>query len=176
AAAAARLDAERDAVHGRLHEAAAEVLGTAGHIVTLSRSSTVLDLLLEAAPHARVTVSEGRPGCEGRALAERLLAQGRTVRLTTEAQLALAVGGADLVLLGADTICRDLAAVNKVGSHLAALAAQAAGRPVLIAADTYKINPRVDAGSVPLEQMNGAEVWPERPGLADNTYFEPVPA
>jgi len=48
------------------------------------------------------------------------------VTLITDAQAALFVGGADLVLLGADALSTR-GAVNKAGSHLLALAARAAG-------------------------------------------------
>lgn len=174
--AARLLRAERAGFRDGLRAAARQPLGGAGHVVTLSWSSTVLDLLLAAAPAARVTVAEARPRCEGRVLAERLLERGRRVALITDAQLALAIDAADLVLIGADTICRDGAAVNKAGSRLAALAARAAGKPFLVAADSYKINPRAGADRMPLEAMDPAELWPERPEICTNVYFEPVPA
>ena len=50
------------------------------------------------------------------------------------------MGQADLVLVGADAIT-EAAAVNKAGTHLLALAAQAAGVPVYVAADTSKLSP-----------------------------------
>ena len=55
-------------------------------------------------------------------------------------QAGLFVGQADLVLLGADAFTAT-AAVNKSGSYLLALAAQAAGVPVYVAADTSKLSP-----------------------------------
>lgn len=55
-------------------------------------------------------------------------------------QAGLFVGQADLVLLGADAVSAT-AAVNKSGSYLLALAAQAAGVPVYVAADTSKLSP-----------------------------------
>ena len=169
------VSAEQASLRAGLVRSARQPLAGARHILTLSWSSTVLDLLLAAAPGATITVAEARPRCEGRVLAERLLGVGREVRVITDAQIASAAAGADLVLIGADTICRDLAVVNKSGSLPAALAARHAGKPFLIAADTYKVSPRVDGTTVPLESMEGAEVWPERPDICRNVYFEAVP-
>ena len=50
------------------------------------------------------------------------------------------MGQADLVLVGADAVT-EAAAVNKAGTHLLALAAQAQGVPVYVAADTAKLSP-----------------------------------
>lgn len=50
------------------------------------------------------------------------------------------MGQADLVLVGADAVT-DAAIVNKAGTCLLTLAAQAAGVPVYAAADTGKLSP-----------------------------------
>jgi hypothetical protein len=59
---------------------------------------------------------------------------------TARLQAALFVGQADMVLVGADALTAD-AAVNKAGTHLVALAARAAGVPVLCVADSGKVSP-----------------------------------
>ncbi|MEK6709906.1 MAG: hypothetical protein AABZ64_04930, partial [Nitrospinota bacterium] len=89
--------------------------------------------------------------------------------------IALAMREADLLLLGADAICSDLAAVNKAGSHLAALAARSLGKPCAILADTFKINAELSSHDIPLEEGPGREVWEEAPELCANITFEPVP-
>ena len=165
----------RDAADA-LVESARPVLGDAQHILTLSHSATVDRVLLEAAPGARVTVAESRPGFEGRRVVEVLQGVGREVRIITDAAMALAMAECDLVLLGADSITADGAVVNKTGSRLAALAAAERNRPCFVAADLSKINPRVTAETVLLEAMEAGEVWPERPEFCTNVYFEPVPA
>jgi len=167
-------DAGRAAAEARLRGHPARVAGAAKAILegrrallTLSHSSTVEAVLLQAAlADCLVIVAESR----------RLLEAGRPVRLVTDAQIALAMREADLLLLGADTLCRDGAAVNKAGSHPAALAADAMGKPCAVLADTFKVSGELSSGDIPLEEGGGEEVWEEAPGLCRNVYFEPVPA
>ena len=158
-----------------LIEVARTTLGGAGHILTLSHSATVDRVLAEAAPEAKVTVAESRPANEGRRVVEILQGAGREARLVTDAAMALAMAECDLLLLGADTITAEGAAVNKTGSRLAALAASERDKPCYVAADLSKINPAAGAKTVTLEAMAGEEVWPEHPELCANVYFEPVP-
>lgn len=167
----------RDEVQQKLREAARPTLSGYGSILTLSHSSTVLDLLLEAThPNTRIIVCESRPAMEGRSTAGQLAARGREVRLVTEAAAALAMEEADAVLIGADSICADLAAVNKTGSRIAALAAAERERPVFVAADTCKIDPHTSSGQLDLERGDPGAVWQDRPELCVNVAFEPVPA
>lgn len=167
----------RDEIQNKLREGARPLLSGYGSILTLSHSSTVLDLITEASPaSARIVVCESRPDLEGRSTAEHLVGRGREVRLITEAEVALAMAETDAVLIGADTICADLAAVNKTGSRIVALAAADLGRPVIVAADTCKINPQVNADELNLERGDPAAIWDKHPGLCSNVTFEPVPS
>lgn len=173
-----------DALAGALdHARAAQVEAARGllagrrRIVTLSRSSTVTAILTQATPAgAEIIVGESRPGLEGRLTADDLYRAGRRVRLVTDAALPHAIKSADLLLLGGDSICADLAVINKTGSLAAALAARHFAVTVWVAIDTTKINPRITAATAPLEAMDPGEVWPAHPDLAGNVYFEPVPA
>ncbi|RDZ64084.1 translation initiation factor 2 [Haloferax sp. Atlit-12N] len=99
-------------------------------LATLSRSGTVL-AALETAGTA-VLVAESRPGGEGVGVAERLARGGIDATLTTDAALPglVAGGGADAVLLGADSVLASGGVVNKVGSLPVALAAARANVPV----------------------------------------------
>lgn len=109
-------------------QAARPLLANCRRVVTLSRSSTVTAILTEAAPETvEVVVGEARPGCEGRLTVEELLRAGRRARLVTDAALAHAMEESDLLLLGGDGVCADLAVVNKTGSLGAALAAVVSG-------------------------------------------------
>lgn len=167
-----RKAAQRDA----LVAAACPVLAGAGCIVTLSHSSTVEAVLADAAPqHCRIVVAESRPRLEGRRLCAALEAAGRRVRCITDAQIGLALDGADMALFGADAVLADLGVVNKTGSLFAALAARAAGKPCYVACDGFKIDPRHTSHDARLEAMEGGEVWPERAEICDNVYFEIVP-
>ena len=145
-------------------------------ILTLSYSSTVEKLLLEAGPaSARIIVLESRPLFEGRKLALALHRQHRSVRLITEAQAALFLPQVDLVLVGADTICSDLAVVNKVGTKMLCLLARESNVTSAVAADTYKILPDTTSEQIILEEKDSAEVWREYSFLCRNIYFEPTP-
>ncbi len=176
AAVMAELRERRRAAATALGECAIEALGEARSVLSLSYSSSVENILGNAGASAleRVVIGEGRPRLEGRRLAQSLHGRIRRVELITDAQLAHFAARVDHVLLGADSICADGSAVNKVGSLAAAFAA--AGVPCLIAADSYKLNPAHTAETIPLEEMSAEEVWPEQPELCRNVYFEPVPA
>ncbi|POG55373.1 NUDIX domain-containing protein [Haloferax marisrubri] len=117
---------------------AAELIRERGfdRLATLSRSGTVL-AALEAVAAAEadvfvVLVSESRPGGEGVGVAESLAREGLDATLTTDAALPgfVAGGGADAVLLGADSVLASGGVVNKVGSLPVALAAARADAPV----------------------------------------------
>ncbi len=173
----ADLLARKAALSDALIAGAKPVLGRARGILTLSYSSTVEALLVEAAaPDCLVIVAEARPLLEGRRLCRSLEAAGRRVRCITDAQIGLALADADMALIGADAVLGDLTVVNKAGSLFAALAARAQGKPCHAAADTFKIDPLASSADAVFEEMAADEVWPERPEICANVYFEPVPA
>ena len=162
----ADLLARKAALSDALIAGAKPVLGRARGILTLSYSSTVEALLLEAAaPDCLVIVAESRPLLEGRKLCRSLEAAGRRVRCITDAQIGLALADADMALIGADAVLGDLAVVNKAGSLFAALAARAQGKPCHAAADTFKIDPLASSADAVFEEMAADEVWPERPEI-----------
>lgn len=166
----------RQAAQAALTESAVQALGSSRSVLSLSYSSAVEAVLAGAPGLERVVIGEGRPRLEGRRLAQALAGRAANVELITDAGLAHFAAQVDHVVLGADSICADGSAVNKAGSLAAALGAEAAGVPCLIIADSYKLDPRHTASTVPLEEMAAEEVWPERPEVCRNIYFEPVPA
>ena len=66
--------------------------------------------------------------------------------------------------------------VNKVGSLALALCAAHFGKPLHVVADSFKIDPAHGRDDAVFEAMDGGEVWPERPEICANVYFEAVPA
>jgi translation initiation factor eIF-2B subunit delta len=112
---------------------------------------------------------------EGRRLFRNLSDDVIELRMITDAQLGLAIPDADLVLVGADAVLRDLSVVNKTGTYLAALAAHAHGRDFLVAADTYKINVTMDSHNCILESKSGREIWSRQEKHCDNVYFDITP-
>ncbi|MFT4885310.1 MAG: ribose 1,5-bisphosphate isomerase [Natronomonas sp.] len=129
-------------------ETAASVLGES--VLTLSRSGTVLDALREAAP-AAVYVAESRPAREGVAVAEELAAAGIDATVFVDAAVADVIEreAVETVLFGADSVLADGTVVNKIGSHPAALAADAADADCYAVCSRDKIVPGTDVDREP---------------------------
>jgi len=185
-------DAERAAIGGieraldadeRAAARAADVIE--GHVLTLSRSGTVLAALRgDVEPSAgadritgadRVTVAESRPAREGIGVAEALDAAGIDVRVCTDAAVAhvLLTDDVDAVLVGADTILPDGRVVNKTGTRGMVIVAAREDVPAYVAAASDKISteaaPQLESG--PLEA-----VYDGRPGVATvNPTFDVTP-
>jgi len=148
--------------------AAAQVSGA--HVLTLSRSGTVLAALRRADPSSTVTVVISEPGGEGVGVAERLVDAGLNATLIPDAGIARRLNEAsiDAVLVGADTVLPSGAVVNKVGTYGAALAAHRADVPVYAACAVDKISVDGDVSdeSVPSRTVydgpTDLEVWAPR--------------
>jgi translation initiation factor 2B subunit (eIF-2B alpha/beta/delta family) len=151
-------------------------------LVTTSFSDNVLATLQhlhDKARLARVFVLESRPLLEGRFLVVALQEAGIPASLAPDALGPSLVGQSSGVLVGADSVLRDGAVVNKIGSYGLALAAKAHGRPFHVACETLKFDARHDAASWPgSPAMKSKEVWENPPERIEvvNRYFEVVPA
>jgi translation initiation factor 2B subunit (eIF-2B alpha/beta/delta family) len=142
-------------------------------VVTLSRSGTVLSALELGRPEA-VLVAESRPGREAVGVAERLAEQGE-VTLTSDAALAHSVveWGADVLLVGADTVLADGRVVNKVGTRGAAIASSFEGIEILVVAAADKLAP---GGTIDLEARDPSELYDGDADLeVSNPTFDVTP-
>lgn len=141
-------------------------------VATLSRSGTVLQTLQYADPEA-VLVAESHPGREGLAVAE-ALADKTDVTLTTDAGFAQALEtwGADILLVGADTVLADGRVVNKVGTRAAAIASSFEGIEVLVTAAVDKLSPD---GTIDLEPRDSTEVYDGENVTVSNPTFDVTP-
>lgn len=165
AASPAEVEAAADDGLVRAHEADAAAAALAartvdgGRVLTLSRSGTVHDALLEARP--AVVVLASRPGAEGLAVAEALAEAGLDVATAPDAAVydRLRSGDVDAVLVGADAVTPDGWVVNKVGTRAAALAAEAAGVPCYVACASDKVQPSPAAA----EENEARELAPLEP-------------
>jgi ribose 1,5-bisphosphate isomerase len=157
---------------GRAASAAAGVVGN--RVLTLSRSGTAVDTLLEAAPDA-VFVAESRPDREGVSVAETLAREGLDVSLLVDAALGHVIAEHDpeTVLLGADSVLADGTVLNKVGSRLAALAAADADADCYVVCSRDKIAHHTEA-ELP-SGPRGAVYEGDAPLTVLNPTFEPVP-
>ncbi|MFQ3662137.1 MAG: initiation factor 2B [Chloroflexaceae bacterium] len=167
----------------RVHEAAIaetalRLIPEDGQILTNGRSTTVRAALRHAqraGRRFRVVCAEGRPGCEGRALAGELAAAGIEVTLVIDALAVALVPQMHLVLVGADYLDAS-GLVNKVGTYAIALAAGASKVPMYTLCGSEKFLP---PGYVPPAQA----LWPPEqvwdaapPGVRiTNLYYDLTP-
>jgi translation initiation factor 2B subunit (eIF-2B alpha/beta/delta family) len=151
-----------------------------GHVLTLSRSGTVLAALKGGVESpgsvATITVAESRPAREGIDVAEELDAASLDIRVCTDAAVAhlLSEGDVDCVLVGADTVLPGGRVVNKTGTRVVAVAATREHVPVYVAAASDKISteptPHLESGSP-------EAVYDGREGItAINPTFDVTPA
>lgn len=154
------------------------LISPGSRLFTHSRSSTVLGALLYARSTGRdfqVVCTESRPLYEGRTLAGELSRADISTTLVTDAAIGLFMEGADLVMVGADTVSsRGL--VNKIGTHGLALAARAHGVPFYALCGTEKFSPS-DCSHFEIEWHDPEEVWPGHPPEVTvvNCYFDVTP-
>jgi translation initiation factor 2B subunit (eIF-2B alpha/beta/delta family) len=144
-------------------------------LITLTYSSAVIEVLGRLRPR-HVIVSESRPLHEGLRMARALAGQGISLTLITEAQMALFVREAEAVVVGADSVRPDGSFVNKVGTHLLALAARAEKVPLYVLADTLKVAAPSQPQRFAVEEGERREVTRERWLEVRNVYFEVTPA
>lgn len=143
----------------RLSEEARREIGNIGSelidenevVITHSFSSAVLGIFRAArrkGKHFRVILTESSPDYEGIALARELDSIGVPFEVITDAQLGLFAKKATLALVGADSVTRDGAAVNKAGTYLLALACHDIGVPFYVAAESFKLHPELNSGGI----------------------------
>jgi translation initiation factor 2B subunit (eIF-2B alpha/beta/delta family) len=178
-------DAARRFVESATHSAhaaathAVSLIRDGSKLLTHSRSSTVLEALIEArraGKHFEVIATESRPMFEGRKLADELSSRGINVTVIADAAASLFIERADLIMVGADEVTPEHV-VNKIGTRMIALAAHERGLPIYALCDTSKFIAADYLSDVIRDQRNAGELWPDAPeGFAVvNSYFEPTP-
>lgn len=157
---------------------AADLVADGQTIITHSLSSTLLAVFRSlTARHVRAVITEASPLREGLVLAQELSRLGIDTEYITDAQVGIFVARADLALVGADSLLRDGAAVNKAGTYLLALAACDAGIPFYVCCESFKLS-EFSADEIKLEEMPASELSaPELPHVQfRNVYFDITPA
>ncbi len=120
-------------------------------VITHSFSSAILEVLRMAKKKGksfRVILTESAPGYEGLALAGELESLGVPFEVITDAQIGISAKNATLALVGADNITRDGAVLNKAGTYPLALACHDNGIPFYVAAESFKLHPKLRANEV----------------------------
>jgi translation initiation factor eIF-2B subunit delta len=152
-----RLAFEADAI---VHAARWVFTARRSVVVTHSASSSVTAALRTARSRVRAVIcTESRPGEEGARLARRLSREGFDARVVPDAEMARVCASVDLALTGADAVT-DEGAINKVGTHLLALAARENEAPFYVLAGTSKLLPQFPLRaalyeSTPLSLLSG---------------------
>lgn len=140
-------------------------------VLTHSASATVREALLHTPP-AHVFCTTSSPLEEGIAFAEELRAAGLDVTLLPDEAAAAALDRAGLLLVGADTVFRDGAVCNKIGTRLLAETAAQRRVPVVVAAESLKLVP-VDAADAPPLDGEAGTFFDVTPGsLVDEVVTE----
>ncbi len=130
-----------------------ELVDNGDVVITHSFSSAVLSIFryaVEKGRRFRVILTESAPDYEGLALARELEELGVSFEMITDAQLGLFAGKASIAIVGADTVTRDGAVVNKAGTYLLALACHEASVPLYVAAESFKFHPKLTSKEVEL--------------------------
>ena len=147
-------------------------------ILAYSFSQAVLSILKRAKEKGKefnVAVSEARPMFEGRKLAEDLGKLGISVILVTDSSLGLYLKGADLVLVGADSVS-EKTFTNKVGTYGLSLLAKKFKVPFYVACERTKfisekwkssLIHRADPGEVFRGTFKNVKI--------ENPFFEEIP-
>ena len=109
-------------------------------VLTHSNSATVRETLSHDEP-AKVLCTVSSPVEEGRTLVQELTEAGVEAHLVDDAEAPERLREATVLLIGADTVFRDGAICNKIGTIPLARAAMAAGMPIVVAAEVVKLAP-----------------------------------
>jgi translation initiation factor 2B subunit (eIF-2B alpha/beta/delta family) len=117
-------------------------------VVTHSASATVREAVTHTPP-ARVVCTVSAPFEEGRRFADELREAGLNVELVDDDDAAAALEHASLLLVGADTVFRDGAVCNKVGTQPLARAAAEQGVRTVVACEVIKLAPADAPSSLP---------------------------
>ncbi|MBO3802531.1 MAG: ribose 1,5-bisphosphate isomerase [Candidatus Brockarchaeota archaeon] len=143
----------------------AELLGVKSVVMTHCHSTAVVSIFAEARKQGKFIsafVKETRPRYQGHITARQLSELGVKVNLIVDSAALYYMDRVDAVLVGADAIAMDGSVANKIGTRLTALAAAKMGKPVHVAAETYKIALKAKTGSsIPIEMRSPLEVVPE---------------
>ncbi len=170
---------ELDASRKKAAKQLVQILKPFSCVITLSRSSTLLAAFRSIRKrHRQAIVAESRPLFEGRDTAKALAELGFSVTLIADAALAYHITQADVAVVGADALLADGSVVNKIGSHLLALAAREKGIPFYVGCEEYKRYPATEVSAFPFETANPREIFAHKiPNLVvHNQYFEAIPA
>jgi len=143
---------ELDHARDRIARTFLKVVPPHATIITLSYSDNVLEAIKMAHGRGHVNrayVMESGPLFEGRTMASALSDAGIPSMAIPDAEGASMLARASCALVGADSVLRDGAVVNKVGTRGLAAVAADRKKPFYVACETLKFDARYDAATWP---------------------------
>ncbi|RMD88829.1 MAG: translation initiation factor eIF-2B [Calditrichaeota bacterium] len=155
-----------------------ELINQDAIVMTHSNSSTVFEIFKKAHDDEKtfqVILTESRPMCEGRKLAEELSKLGIPSVYLIDAAIGIGIERSDIVLLGADSVSETIL-VNKIGTRGICLSAREAMVPCYAICESSKFIPQ-KLSSKKEEPRDSKEVWENPPPetTVENYYFDQVP-
>ena len=121
-----------------------------------------IEAAVEQGKSLSAIVKETRPRNQGHITARELAEMGVDVTLVVDSAARRYMNDVDHVLVGADAIAADGSVVNKIGTSGLAVVARERGTPVMVAAQTLKLDPDTLTGqTVDIEMRSEAEVLPD---------------
>lgn len=149
----------------KLGQIGANLIREGDTVMMHSYSSGLMSVFLTAADTGkkfRVICTESRPLRESRLAVKFLQDHGVPVTYITDASIWEFMPEADFIIMGADTITWDGSVANKMGTAMISQLALSAKKPVYIASEVYKLDPRTKEGHpVVLERRAMEEIVAE---------------
>jgi len=136
-----------------------------------------VEAAVEDGKNLDAVVKETRPRKQGHITARELTEMGVDVTLVVDSAARRYMDDVDHVLVGADAIAADGSVVNKIGTSGLAVVARERGTPIVVAAQTLKLDPATMTGNaVPIEMRDEAEVIDEetREDIGESTVENPA--
>ncbi|MXR52642.1 ribose 1,5-bisphosphate isomerase [Halovenus sp. WSH3] len=159
---AAALRAQLDTAQDDLGAIGANRLRDGDTVLTHCHSTDALACIEAAREQGKslsAIVKETRPRKQGHITARQLREAGVPVTLIVDGAAGRYLDDADHVLVGADSITADGSVVNKIGTRSLAVNARERDTPIVVAAQTLKLDPATLSGhTVDIEHRAEAEV------------------
>ena len=148
----------------RIASYGSKLLSSGAKVLTHCNSSAAISVIIEAHRQGKMIeayATETRPRYQGYITARKLAEAGVPVTLIPDTAVRTVMEDIDLVVVGADAVSANGSLVNKIGTSQIALAAEEAGKPFYVAAESYKFSPATLLGDeVVIEERPAGEVVP----------------
>ncbi len=164
----------------RLAKQASKIIDFSNKTVLIQSHSGTIQALFglqrQGYSNIKIIITESRPVMEGRIQAAYLTKLGYEVTFITDSAAALFFPEIDLVVSGADRVCKK-SFINKIGSYSLALLAKEFKVPFYLLSDSRKIFSDDSCVEMEEKEKSTKEIWKNPPNrvIIKNYYFESVP-